>query len=53
MLTFLLGCVTITFVGCENGKKEVNGFIFGEIYDFILSAEKEEKIRRDFKRPGK
>ncbi len=46
MLTFLLGCVTMLFVGCENGKKEVNGFISGEKNDLVSSGEKEEKSRR-------
>lgn len=51
MLTFLLGCVIMLFVGCENGKKEVNELFSGERYDLDSSGEREEMSRRYFKRP--
>lgn len=50
MLTFFVSCVTIFFVGCENGNIEINNSVSGES-DFIEYLEEEHiKSRRRFKR---
>ena len=48
MLTFLVTCVTIILVGCENGNNKINEFESGEKDFLYTSGEKEvEKSRRD------
>ena len=38
MLTFFVCCVTITFVGCENGNININEFVSGNT-EFFSSGE--------------
>ena len=46
MLTFFVCCVTILFVGCENGNININNLISGDSGNIYSSGEEEIKESR-------
>ena len=46
MLTFFVCCVTIIFVGCENGNSNINNLISGGSGNIYSSGEEEIKESR-------